>query len=218
MAKFCSDVDLLKWEPALFYEADRPSQVLSQGSDGVKNGVTFSSATATFNDSGVAAGHVVHLRDSGGAVEGCYEIVSVDSQTQLTLSVVRAQSDGAAIALPTGEQPNYVVTSYDPQIEEASDMLLRRFGIKEEGSESVSVEDIMDVRALRLVCVYSVLAMLYSGMAEWGDGTTDFWTKAHHYQAMFQLVRNRVRLEIDTDQDGIAEQIRDGNTTRLQRE
>ncbi|MCF7957976.1 MAG: hypothetical protein K9M57_05950, partial [Phycisphaerae bacterium] len=189
-----------------------------QGTDGIKNGVTFSSATATSNDSGVAAGHVIRLRGSGGRGEGCYEIVSVDSQTQLTLSVVRAQSDAAPIAPPTGDQPNYGITSYDPQIEEASDLLLRRFGIKEEGSESVSVEDIMDVRALRLVCVYAVLAMLYSGMAEWGDGTTDFWTKAHHYQAMCRLARNRVRLEIDTDDDGIAEQVRDGNTTRLQRE
>ena len=56
MAKFCTDVDLLKWEPGLFGALGRMSQVLCQGEEGISNGVLFSSAGADFISSGVSAG------------------------------------------------------------------------------------------------------------------------------------------------------------------
>ena len=90
MAKFSNDVDVLKYEPALFGELHLPSQVQTSGNGAVLNGTTLTASQADFIKSSVEAGGVVHLRSADGSLDGAYEIVSVDSATQLTVSVVRA--------------------------------------------------------------------------------------------------------------------------------
>ncbi len=216
MEKFCKDVDLLKYEPAIFNPSNRPSQILSQGNDGTLNGTTFTSPTALFNDSGLMPGHVIHLHDNAETIEGYFEIVSVDSQTQLTISVVRSQSDDQPIAPSIATLPNYAITTYDPQIEEASDLLMHRLGIYTDGD--YSVEDILNPRQLQSPCVYAVLAVVYATMAQSSDSNTGYWTKSHHYHGLLQLARNRILLDIDTNDDGLPERLVRGDRVELSRE
>jgi len=218
MAKFSNDVDLLKWEPVVFRELALVSQRLCEGSDGVMSGTTFTSASASFTSSGVAAGHVICLRDGAGSIDGCYEVVSVDSATQLTISVVRETLAAGAVAPPGGSNISYHISSFDPQAEEAAYGLLEYFGIKAAGSEEeITADDILNGRSLRQASVFAVLSSVFAGSACSGNDPAAYWQKSLRYQRLFQKARARARLEIDTDNDNIAEEFRIGGTVRLQR-
>ena len=217
MSKFCNDVDLLKWEPVLFRDLAMVSQTLCQGTDGVTSGTTFTSAGASFINSGVAAGHVIYLRDSSNTIGGCYEIVSVDSATQLTISLVRQGTDDTALAVPDGGSLSYRISTFDPQAEEVSYSLLQYFGIGESGAEGITVDDILNSRSLRQSCVFAVLSAVFAGSACGDESERGFWQKSLRYQKMFQSARARARVELDTDDDNLAEQTLMGGSFRLRR-
>jgi hypothetical protein len=48
MVSFSNDVDILKYEPALFGELHLPWQVLAAGTGGVLSGTTFTASGADF--------------------------------------------------------------------------------------------------------------------------------------------------------------------------
>ena len=56
MAKFSSDVDILKYEPALFGELHLPSQVRIAGDEAALSGTTLTAQDADFVSAGVQAG------------------------------------------------------------------------------------------------------------------------------------------------------------------
>ena len=115
MAKFSNDVDVLKYEPALFGELHLPWQVRASGTGAVLSGTTLTAAEADFVTAGVEAGGVVYVRSADGTLDGAYEIVSVDSATQLTVSVLRADSAASATPPPAGEDISYRISTLDPQ-------------------------------------------------------------------------------------------------------
>ena len=90
MASFSSDVDILKYEPMLFGHLHLPWQVIAEGTGGTLNGTTFTEAGADFVSVGVCAGGVIYLASEDGVLDGAFEIVSVDSATQLSISVLRS--------------------------------------------------------------------------------------------------------------------------------
>ena len=217
MLKFSSDIDLLKWEPVLFRDLALPSQTLCQGSDGVLNDTTLTSSGASFISSGMAAGHVIYLYNSEGGPDGCYEIVSVDSATQLTVSVVRMSADDDAVAPPSGSEISYRVSTFDPQAEEAAYSLRQYFGIESDDSETEETNKILNQRVLRQAAVFAVLSTVFAGSAGGDKDNEGFWKKSLRYQKMFHTARVKVRLEIDTDSDNTAEQFHCGGTVRLRR-
>ena len=97
MVKFSSDVDIARYEPVLFGELHLPWQVLSAGQAGRIEGTTFSDSGADFEAGGVKAGGVIYVRSQDGGIDGVYEIVSVDSATELTISVIRPDGDGEVL-------------------------------------------------------------------------------------------------------------------------
>ena len=217
MAKFSSDVDLLKWEPVLFGELALPSQTLCQGQDGVVSGTTFSSASASLVSAGVEQGHVIYLNDGDG-IDGCYEVVSVESSTQLTISVVRQSVDDSAVAPPGGSGIGYRVSTFDPQAEEVSYGLLQYFGIKLSGDEcEVTADDILNSRALRQSSVFAVLSAVFVGSACGADDQNGYWKKSLRYKELFHTARIKARLEIDTDDDSVSDRVQTGGTVRLRR-
>jgi len=217
MAKFSRDVDLFKWEPVLFRELYLKSQTLCQGSDGQMSGTTFTSASGSFVNCAVAAGHVIYVRD-GAAIDSGYEVVSVDSPTQLTVSVVRESAEDGPVAAPSGSDLEYRISTFDPQAEEAAYSLLQYFGIKLSGNEDdITVDEILESRALRLASVYAVLSAVFAGSSCGVKDPAGYWQKSLHYQTLFHTARSRVRLELDTDSDSFAEQYRSGGTVRLRR-
>ena len=90
MVSFSNDTDILKYEPILFGELHLPWQVLIAGTGGTLNGTTFTTDDADFVTAQVSTGGVIYMRSADGSLDGAYEIVSVDSATQLSLSVIRS--------------------------------------------------------------------------------------------------------------------------------
>lgn len=218
MTKFSNDIDLLKWEPVLFSELALVSQTLCQGTDGVVSGTTLTSAGADFTGSGVVAGQVVYLRSNDQSIDGCYEVVSVDSGTQLTVSVVRQTTADAAVAPPGGSALTWRISTFDPQAEEVAYSLLEYFGINPvSGGNGVNVDDILDGRALRQASVFAVLAAVFAGTAAGQDDSRGLWEKSQRYQKLFGAARDKARVGIDTNGDNVAEEYRTGGVVRLRR-
>src|SRR5689334_7596326 len=87
MPPFCTDTALLHWEPALLRSAALVSQTLLSGSG------DLSGAPVIVASVSVTASHVDASQASGldGTINGCFPLMSVDSATQLTLSVLYGQ-------------------------------------------------------------------------------------------------------------------------------
>lgn len=218
MAKFSNDVDILKYEPILFGELHLSSQVLAAGTGGTLSGTTLTAGGENFISASVAAGGVIYLQSADGLLDGAFEIVSVDSTTQLTISVVRADSDDEAIAPPASNDISYRVSTFDPQAGEVGFQLTEYFGIRPGNPDSVySVADVLDTNVLRKASVFAVIASVYAMLASKAEDES-YWKKSLYYQKLFEKARERCRLSIDVGYDGVADITKLGASVRLVRD
>jgi hypothetical protein len=221
MVKFSNDADILKYEPVLFGELHLPWQVLAEGSGGTLNSTTFTASSADFTQAKVSAGGVIYLRSDDpdvSGLDGAFEIVSVDSATELTVSVVRADSQDSPVAPPPASDVYFRISTLDPQTSEAAFALTEYFGIQPgDPASDIEVGDILDTAVLRQASVFAVISAVYATLAS-KEASENFWTKSLHYRTCFEHARSRVRLSIDTDSDGIAERTSMGGSMRLIRD
>ena len=218
MIYFSNDVDILRHEPILFGELHLPSQVLITGTGGALSGTTFTASGADFTSAFVTAGGVIYLQSSDGALDGVYEIVSVNSATQLTVSVIRSDCDDDAIAPPAATNISYRVSTFEPQASEVSFRLTEYFGIKPGNPASdIDAEDILDTDVLRSASVFAVVSDVYATLASEAEDE-NLWKKSLHYQKLFEKARERCRLSIDIGSDGIADITKLGGAVRLVRD
>lgn len=218
MVCFSNDADILKYEPALFGELHLPWQVVAAGTGGEISATTFTDDDADFVSAQVQAGGVIYLRSADGLLDGAYEIVSVDSTTQLTISVIRPDSDSPSIAPPAASEITYRVSTFAPQTAEVGFQLTEYFGIKPGNpAGNYAVEDVLDTNVLKRASVFAVIASVYRLVAS-KDKDENFWNKSTHYQALFEKARERCRLSIDVGQDGIADLTKNGASIKLVRD
>jgi len=218
MISFSNDADILKYEPALFGELHLPWQVLAAGTEGTLSGTTFTDAGGDFVTAQVADGGAIYLRSADGSLDGVYEIVSVDSATQLTVSVVRSDSEADAIAPPTGTDVSYRISTFGPQACEAAFELTEYFGVRPgDPASDIDVEDILDTQALRRASVFAVIASVYAMLASKSDDEV-FWGKSLYYRGLFERARERCRFSVDADGDGVADVTKTGASGRLMRD
>jgi len=218
MVMFSNDADILRYEPALFGELHLPSQVLSAGGGGSISGTTFTATEADFLSSQVSGGGVVYLQSSDGSLDGAYEIVSVDSSAELTVSVIRSGPDDEAMAPPAATDVSYRVSTFGPQSSEVGFGLTEYFGLRPGSPASeVSAEEILDTNVLRQAAVFGVISTVYAMLAS-DSGDTDLWKKSLHYKRLFEKARARCRLSMDVDGDGVADMTRLGCSVRLVRD
>jgi hypothetical protein len=210
MAKFSDDADILKYEPILFGELHLPGQILASGTGGTLSGATFVATGADFVSAQVSVDGVIYLRSANDSLEGMFEIVSVDSATQLTVSVLRADSGDDAIAPPAATDIAYRVSTLAPQATEVGFQLTEYFGIKPGNPAS-------DKDVLRLASVFGVISSVYAMLANKSQDE-NFWKKSLHYQRLFEKARQRCRLSIDAGSDGVADVTRMGASVRLIRD
>ncbi len=211
-----NDVDILRCEPVLFSELHLREQVIACGSAAALSGTTLTAPGADFPAAGVAAGCVVYLSSADGAVHGSYEVVSVDSPTTLTVSVVRADASAQPIAPPAADDVIYRVCTYRPQAVQVARQLTEQFGLT--GDErGYTPDDIVDGDALRQSSTYAVIAALYAMHAGAAD-QDGLWEKNRHYQRLSDATGRRCTLALDADGDGITDLVRDGGCPRLVRE
>lgn len=218
MVSFSNDVDILKYEPILFGELHLPWQVVAMGTGGTLSGTTFTANGADFVTGWLTAGGVIYLQSADGSLDGAYEIVSVDSATQLTISVLRPDSEVPAVAPPAATGISYRISTFGPQANEVAFQLTEYFGIAPGNPASqIDVEDILDVSVLRLASVFAVISIAYAMLA--GKARDEnYWKKSLHYQKLFDKARGRCRLSIDAGSDGLADVTKIGASGRLVRD
>jgi hypothetical protein len=158
MVTFSDDADILKYEPILFGELHLPWQVLATGTGASLSGTTLTASSVDFIAAQVQAGGVVYLQSADGSLDGAYEIVSVDSATQLSISVVRADSTDTAVSPPAATNISYRISTFGPQTAEVGFQLTEYFGIRPGNPASeIDADDILDTTVLRLASVFAVI-------------------------------------------------------------
>ena len=221
MVRLCSDMDILKYEPALFGELHPTNQVLETGQAGELSGTTFEASSADFESAGIEPGDVIYLRSADGILDGIFEIAAVDSATQLCLSVLRADSESDPVAPPvSGPVADifYRISTLKPQIAEVSLRLTEYFGIRPGQADSdYSAEDILDLQEVRQVCATGVIASAYATLSSNGENE-HLGDKVSHYEKLFEKGRERCRLALDANGDGVADSVRLGGCGRLVRD
>lgn len=216
MVSFSTDTDILKYEPVLFGELHLPWQVLAAGTGGQLSGTAFSASSEDFINEQVSAEGVIYLRSQDAVLDGPYEIVSVDSATQLTISVVRAKSDDDPVPPPAATDITYRISTFEPQSNEIGVQLTEHFGIKPGNAASeIDVQDLLDPNALKRASVCAVISTVYAMLASKNEDENS-WSKSLHYQRLFEKARERCRLSIGTD--ATAGRTRVGGSARLVRD
>ena len=220
MNSFSNDVDILKYESSLFGDLHFAGQVLISGTGGEIAGTTFSAANADFNAAKITASMVVYLQSIDGTVDGAFEIVSVDSATQLTVSVLRADRQDEAIALQDADNISYRICTYQPQSSEIFLQLTQHFGLRPGVADGMySNDDILDGSVLRQVSVYGILSIIFASLAGRSDDNEEnFWKKSRYYRQLFEKALQRCRVCIDLGDDGVTDSVRSGASVRLLRD
>ena len=218
MVTFSNDADILRYEPILFGELHLPGQVMTAGTGGTLSGTTFTAEDTDFVSAQVSAGGVIHLQSAEGMLDGAYEIVSVDSTTQLTVSIIRTDGGDEPIAPPAAEDVSYRISTFRPQANEAAFQLTEYFGIRPGNpASSIDVQSILDAEVLRRASVFAIISSVYAMLASKAN-EENFWKKSLHYQKLFEKARQRIRLSIDGSADGTSDVTRSGASVRLVRD
>jgi hypothetical protein len=218
MVAFSNDVDILRCEPILFGELHLPSQVLASGTGAVLSGTALTASDADFAQAGVGAGGVIWLKSADGSLDGSCEIASVDSATQLTVSVLRSNATDALIPPVAADDITYRISTFGPQATDAAFQLTQYFGIQPGNPTSaITIDDIVDTEGLRRAAVLMVASVVY---AMWSDQThcTAFLQKSRHYRRLFEEARQRCHLSVDLGSDGTVDITRVGGAIRLVRD
>jgi len=161
---------------------------------------------------------VIYLRSADGTLDGAYEIVSVDSATQLTISVIRSDSEMAAVAPPAAAEISYRISTFGPQANEAGFQLTEYFTISPGNPASdIDAEDVLDTNVLKRTSVFAVISTVYAMLASKAKDE-NFWKKSLHYQKLFAKARERCRLSIDIGSDGVADVTKIGASGKLVRD
>lgn len=218
MVRFSSDSDILKYEPVLFGELHVPSQVLTRGTGATLSGTTLTDGAGDLLGAGVEAGGVVYVTSADRTLDGACEIVSVDSATELIVSVLRPDTDGSPIAPVQATDISYRISSFAAQATEAAFQLTEYFGIQPgDPTSEITVDNIVDTEGLRRASTFAVIGVVYATWAH-QSGSDGHWQKSLHYKQLFEKARQRCRLAIDLGTDGLADVTRLGGAIKLVRD
>jgi hypothetical protein len=125
-----------------------------------------------------------YLHSTDGSLEGAYEIVSVDSATQLTVSVLRSDAADTPVAPPSADDVTYRVSTFGPQTGEAAFQLTESFGIQPgDPTSTITVGNIVDIEGLRRASAFLVISSVY---AMWTGRTTKPSGKELHHKQLFE--------------------------------
>jgi hypothetical protein len=197
---YATDEDVLVKASGDFMTLAPAWQCMAKGIDGFFNPglpwVLFSTAT-NFGSNGVTPNQVVCLSAPKSQYPGGGDLLAIDSVSEdgTNITLRRPHKD-----LNVGNPPApaaglsgvaFNITTFDPQIEEASFDLKRRFGI----DENITFRDstwIYDLRDLRMVVILSVLYDRYT--AELRSDRGDWVRKMGHIRNMRDEVLDRVQI------------------------
>lgn len=215
---FCTDTDLLYWEPNLFKDAAAVGQTLLSGVASV-SGMAATFSGLSLNDAKVRALDVIYF--SGTGLTGAFPIVSVDSDTALTLSVLydglfpTDGSAGAAAHVGVATNQAFAIRTFFPQRQIVTQLLLQAAGI--DPSTVNAEEAVVHPEVLKRACVLGTLQMIYAALATTVTSPTIYLARADLYRELYQQAMRSARVEVDTDGDGETDVVRRLNEVELVR-
>jgi hypothetical protein len=216
MLTFCNDIDLLHWEPNILRDAAFASQTLISGTGNLA-GSAFTIASGSFLTAHVAQDQVIVLT---GATSGSYPIVSVDSATQLTLSVLYDglfPTSGDPVPSPPGTANGleYVIRTFWPQRRIVSELLLQAAGI--DPSDPDAEHKIMNPDALHRPCTLGTLHLIHSALAAAATEPEQLNKRATLYENLYRSALRAATVKLDLDLDGRLDTLRRLNVMNLER-
>lgn len=213
---FATDVDLLHWEPNLLRDATFASQTLPSGTADLSGTtLTIPGTPFTLEDTKIQSSHVIFL---GNPFDGSYPIVSVESATELTLSVLYdglfPDEGESAEAAPVGTATgiSFAIRTFFAQRAIVSELLLQASGLEPNQSDAI-----LNPNALRRPCTLGTLQMIYSAIAAAAENPTDFTVRADLYERLYRRALRNTVVEVDLDQDGTPESRRALNVLAMVR-
>jgi hypothetical protein len=203
MSTFCTDIDLLHWEPTIFKDAAFVSQTLLQTTADV-DGTSVTINSGSLTTSHIEAGGVITL---GGSIDGSFPIVEVNSAIELTLSVLYDKlfddpsepSRGAAEVAGV----DAVVRTFWAQRRIVTELLLQSLGLGVD-----EMEKVLSVNTLKRAAVLGTLQMIYSALAAAAGDPTNYVVRMQLYETLYRRSLRSSRVELELDLDGEADTIR----------
>jgi hypothetical protein len=195
---YCTDEDIAVRAGGDFVTLCPTWQQMAAGNDGVfASGLPWvlTSASVNFTANAVQPNQVVQLTGPKSNYPGGGQLLAVDSVSGNSLTLRRLHKD-----LNVGQPPapgggllgvTFAINTLDPQIEEATFDLKRRFGIDENTAYRASTW-IYDERDLRIATVLTVLYDRYT--AETRTDRGDFARKIALIRSQLDQVLDRVQV------------------------
>ncbi len=204
---FCTDTDLLHWEPDLLDDAAFVSQFLTTGTGALADNLFTSTSGAGFDSAAIEPGLVLIL---SGALAATLPIVGVESADELRVSVlyndILGQSGDAASPFNTlaGAGLTYIIRTFWAQRQIVSDFIRQAAGLNRVAPEGQSAPTILNPADLRRVCALGTLQMIYSALAAAATEPARLNARADLYERLYRRALRQTRIDIDTDGDGRA--------------
>lgn len=207
---FAKDRDLVVLEPGLHRDVAWIGQRRISALGSI-TGTTLTISSGSFVDAQIEAGHVVIFDDSA------LEVVSVESATQATVSLMRADISSNAIPRIAASNKCAAVYDYSPQRLIVHRQILAMIGIDPDDAD-IDESVVTNPGALVRLEALGTLHLIYAGAAAPGMGGDKFEHRAQMYKQRFANERERVVAMIDLDGDGVAETTRRPNSFVLSRD
>jgi hypothetical protein len=210
---FCTDVDLLHWEPNIFRDAAVSAQLLLSG----KADLQATELTCAWKSNGcdtlpksINVDDVVVL---AGEISGSFPIVAV-SGARLTISVLydgifpeRKDGSTGPIVIGTTKDVACSIRTFTAQRQCISNLMLAAAGVAD--------GLIVNAQALRRPCALGTLQMIYNALAAASGQPEPLRLRAELYERLYRRALSRCRLELDTNGDGKADEVRTLNVLEL---
>lgn len=212
------DVDLARFEGAVFGELYLKSQVVCGGTNGIVAGTQFTAAGADFAACAVEAGNVIWLQSADGAIAGAYEIAQVIDSGHLAVSVVRSDETQALVPVAAASGLTWRIVRYAAQAHEIEWEISRRLGLGPGCAGAAhSIEDVTDAEALRQASVFGTLALVFEALVTQAQETELLEVKAAYYRAKFERTMEGAKVTVDTSGDGTGDKCVEGGLIALKR-
>ncbi|HYO10573.1 MAG TPA: hypothetical protein VER17_16515 [Tepidisphaeraceae bacterium] len=221
---FCTDIDLLHWEPNIARDAGFASQTLIAGTGNLA-GAVFTLASGSLTAAHVTPGQVMVVT---GANSASYPIVSVEGATQCTLSALyddlfppggagggAGGAPPAAVPVGSGNGLSFVVRTFWPQRRVVSELLLQAAGLPPTAD---AADRIVNPSALKRPCALGTLHMIYSALAAAAPDAPALEVRVELYEKLYRRALRSARLELDLNGDGRADTARALNVLEMKRE
>src|SRR5689334_11154116 len=203
MTPFCTDIDLLHWEPNILRDAAFASQTLISGTATLA-GTALTISAGSFTDAQVHAGeHAVVL---SGSLAGTFPIVAVDSATQLTISPLYDGlfPDGGAAVTPVpvgaGSGLSFVIRTFWPQRRVISELLLQAAGLDPAAENPLST--LVEPAVFCRPCALGTLNLIYGALSAAADAPAEYKIRQAIYERLYRRALRSTKVQLDFDGDG----------------